>query len=117
MAPSFSTIDGGNILAELVVGNGKGQGLLDGSMIKQRLIDFGGRNFLAAAVDDLLQAAGDLEIAVLIHVALVAGVEPAMGEGGFIGLRVVLIALGHVGPAGDNFAFLAAPSGFFRRAT
>ena len=41
----FQDNDGGNIFAQLVMGNGKGQGLLNGSVIKERLVDFGGSIF------------------------------------------------------------------------
>ena len=54
-----------------------------------------------------LRRPGDAEIALLVHRALVAGAEPAIGEGIAVGGRVVLVAAGDVGAADDDLADLA----------
>ena len=78
---------GGDLLAELVVRHGEGDDLGDRRMIHQHVVDLERRDLLAAAVDDLLEPAGDAQIAILVEHALVAGVEPAMREGRGVGVR------------------------------
>src|SRR5690606_4358612 len=59
--------------------------------------DLARRDLLAAAIDDLLLAAGDGEIALLVEDAEIAGAEPAVGEAFLIGLGVVLVARRDIG--------------------
>ena len=73
-------------------------------MIHQNVVHLARRNLLAAAIDDLLQSPCDGEVAVIVEHALVAGVEPAMGEGFGVGFRVVLISRRNVIAANDHFA-------------
>src|SRR3546814_13004954 len=80
-------------------------------MVLQHLVDLARGDLLAAAVDDLLDAAGDPDVAVGVHGPLVAGAEPAdaatVGIGGEavgVGLLVVLVAGGDVGAADDDLA-------------
>ena len=87
--------------------HGEGDDLRHRRMIHQHLVDLERRDLLAAAIDDLLQPAGDAQIAVLVEHALVAGVEPAMGEGRGVGVGVVLVARRHVRSANDDLAGLA----------
>src|SRR6185312_7300716 len=70
---------GGDVLAEHVVGQGEGQRLLDRFVVEQNLVDLARRDFFAAAIDQLLEAAGQRQIAYAVHHALVAGAEPAIG--------------------------------------
>src|SRR5690349_21793756 len=65
-------------------------------MCKQHFFYLARSDLLASAVDQLLNAAGEREIAVLIEKALVASAEPSIGKRAGIGFRVVLIALDHV---------------------
>src|SRR5207249_160797 len=55
---------------------------------EQRLFDLARRNLLAAAVDDLLEPAGDREVAVVVEHTLVAGAEPAVAERGRVRVAV-----------------------------
>ena len=80
---------------------------LTAGMVHQRLVDLARRNLFAAAIDDLLEAAGEPEIAVLVEDALVAGAEPAVAESFGVGLGVVLVASRDVGAADDDLADLA----------
>ena len=90
---AFAQHDGrGHLFAELVVRHGKGERLPHGRVVHQHVVHLARRDLLAAAIDDLLQPPGDGEIAVLVEHALVAGAEPAIGEGFGIGLGVVLVA-------------------------
>ena len=66
-----------DLLAEHTVCNSKGDHLLDGRMFHQHIVDFEGRDLLAAPVDDFLEASGDFQITVAIEEPLVAGAEPA----------------------------------------
>ena len=58
------------------------------------LLDFPRKEFLAAAVDDLLAASGQLDVARLVDVAAeIAGPEPAIRrEGLLVGARIVVIS-------------------------
>src|SRR5690606_27771579 len=76
--------------------------LLHGGMLAEHVVDLPRADLLAAAVDDLLQPAGDGQIAVLVEHALVAGTEPAVDESRFIGLGIALIAAGDVRPPNDD---------------
>ena len=62
-------------------------------MAIQRLLDFQGRNVLAARDDDVLGTVADLDVAVGLHHREIAGVEPAAGERGRGRGRVAEIAL------------------------
>ena len=58
--------------------HGEGDRLGDGRVRQQDLVDLARRDLLAAAVDDLLETAGQVHVALVILVALVAGAEPAV---------------------------------------
>ena len=76
--------DGGDVLAELLVRDGEHAGLQHRRMAQQDLFDLQRRDLLPAAVDDVLDAADDEEIAVGVEIAEVAGPEPAVAEGGLV---------------------------------
>ena len=69
-----------DVLTQARMWNGERGGVLDVGMREQCFLDLGRRDLLAAAVDDLLEAAGDDEIAVAIQHALIAGAEPPVDE-------------------------------------
>src|SRR5205814_10092200 len=73
---------GGDVLAELWVRDGEDAGLEHSRMAQQDLFHFQRRDLLSAAVDDVLDAADDEEIAVGIEIAEIAGPEPAAADGG-----------------------------------
>src|SRR3546814_19170082 len=77
-------------------------------MVHQHLVDLARAHLLAAAVDDLLEAAGDGEIAVGVLDALVAGAEPAVVARHRVGLGILQINLRHVAPS-DHY--LPRPAG------
>ena len=77
-------------------------------MAIDRAFDFGGINILAAGDDHVLHPVMDEEIAVLVEITRIAGMDPAvLGQraGGRIGQ--VPIAQHIVRRPGDNFAHLA----------
>src|SRR4030095_4522772 len=77
-------------------------------MLEQNGIDFQRRNFLSAAVDQLLQAAREREVAFAIENALVARAKVAAAEGAGIRLRVVTVAVHDVATLDRDLALLAA---------
>jgi hypothetical protein len=86
----------GDFLAQLGVGQGEGHDLRDRGVRRQDAIHLKRADLFAAAVDDLLQPAGERQIAVLVERALIAGAEPALALGleeilG-VGLGVALVA-------------------------
>ena len=74
-----------DILAQPRVGQGEDDRLRDRWMLQQHVLDFARPDLFAAAIDDLLGAAGDEQVAVVVEVAAVAGAEPTIGEGALIG--------------------------------
>ncbi len=72
--------DRADLLAEPFVGHADDRGFGDVRVLVQRGFDLGGVDVLAAADDDVLQAVDDVEVAVGVETAEVAGVEPAVGE-------------------------------------
>ena len=79
----------------------KGHDLLDGGVIHEHGVDLERCHLLAAAIDDLLEAAGEVQIALGVEHPLIAGAKPpgSLGreEGGGVGRRVADISGGHVG--------------------
>src|ERR1700722_298870 len=65
-------------------------------MLQQDIFDFRRRDLLSAAIDQILDAPGQGEIAVVIDRANVASAKPTIDEGRGISLRVVAIAAHHV---------------------
>ena len=59
-------------------------------------LDLGGVDVLAARDDHVLDAVVDVEIAVRVHVACVAGADPALGVLGLRGRLGVVVVAGHV---------------------
>lgn len=100
--------DGGDVFAELLMRDGEHAGLQHRRMAQQDLFDLQGRDLLPAAVDDVLDAADDEEVAVGVEIAEVAGPEPAVAEGGPCRRLVIIIAAAHVRPAQHDLAMLAA---------
>ncbi len=81
--------------------------MLHGRVIHEDLIDFARRYLLAAAHDDFLEPARDAHITFFVLRTLVAGAEPAIGEGFAVGLGIVFIARSHVRAADHDLAGFA----------
>ena len=79
-APGRTTHDGADLLAESLVGHADDRGLGHVGVLVERGFDLGRVDVLAAADDDVLQPVDDVEVAVGVEAAEVAGVEPAVGE-------------------------------------
>ncbi|MHC2533441.1 hypothetical protein ACVJMY_003010 [Bradyrhizobium diazoefficiens] len=77
-------------------------------MAEQDLFHLERRDLLPAAIDDVLDAADDEEIAVGIEIAEIAGPEPAVAEGGLRRRLVIIIATAHVRAAQHDLAVCAA---------
>ena len=76
-----------------------------GGMVVQHALDLGRVHVLAAGDHHVLHAVGDEQEAVVVEVADVAGVEPALGvDGGAGGLGLVPVALHDVRAAGAHLA-------------
>ena len=76
------------------MGHGEGDGFRHRRMLEQRLVDFARGDVLAAAIDHLSRAAGQIKVTFVVEKALVAGLEPIADEGGGRRRRVAVIA-GH----------------------
>src|SRR6185369_11888722 len=73
-------------------------------MARQNRVDFERRDLLAAAVDDFLDAAGEVEPAGAVAVAEVAGPKPAVAEGRLVDLGLGLVGLNHPGATHPDLA-------------
>ena len=76
-------------------------------MAEQNFVDLARTDFLAAANDQLLDAAGECQVAIAVEEALIAGAEPAVGVRLGVGLRIVLVTGHHARALDDHFAALA----------
>ena len=94
--------------APFVVGDADHRDFGDIGVVADRALDFGGIDVLAAGDDHVLDAVVDVEVAVLVHVAGIAGAQPAVAVERLGGrLRQVPVAH-HVGAgAGGDLADLA----------
>ena len=80
-------------LAPLLVRHADDRDFLDRVVTQQHRLDLDRRNVLAAADDHVLQAIGDLHVAVGMHDGGIAGVEPAVAHALRGGLGIVVVAL------------------------
>src|SRR5262245_35895218 len=92
----------------LGIGDGEANGFRDAGMLEQNGIDFQGRDFLPAAVDQFLQPASERQIAVGVENALITSAKIAAAEGAGVGLGIVAIAVHHVFALDRDFALLSA---------
>ncbi len=94
-------------LAEVIVGAANDADVLDGRAAAQHVLDLEGVDVAAAADDRVLDAPGDVQVAVLIKPAEVAEVRPAV-----FGVRRLVLAPVtrlHERPAHADLALLAGP--------
>ena len=68
-------------LAPFLVGNADDRAFGDVGVLVERLLDLGGIDVLAAGDDHVLDPVDDIDEAVLVHIAAVAGVQPAVAQG------------------------------------
>src|SRR6185295_15571305 len=94
-----------DIFAECLVGQGKCRRRADGRMTEQRIINFPDVHFLAAAIDEFLDAAGQVEISCRIEASEISGAEPAFAESFGVCARIVFISRKYVWTPDCNFAF------------
>jgi hypothetical protein len=84
-----------NILTEPRMGHGEARRLAYRRMSEQRLLNFVGRELLAAAIDFFLAAADDGQDSVLVDSAEVAGRQPAIDKAGGLALDIVEQVIRH----------------------
>ena len=89
------------------MGDGEGEGLFDIGMSEEGFIDFAGRDFFTAPIDQLFETAGEAQVAFFVETALVAGAEPAVNKGGAVGVFIVDVAGSDIGAADDDFTDVA----------
>mmetsp|Transcript_129022 Transcript_129022/g.413337 ORF Transcript_129022/g.413337 Transcript_129022/m.413337 type:complete len:365 (-) Transcript_129022:757-1851(-) len=87
-------------LAQGGVRHGEGDAVLQGGMLSDDVLDLERRDLLAGAVDDLLKSAAEVQVAVGIDPALVAGAQPAVAE--TLGVRVAVHVLPELVTGGDR---------------
>ncbi len=92
----------GDLLSEHRIGDREGHGLRDGRVVEQHLVDLSRRDLLTAAIDDLLDAPAEKQIAVIVDEALVPRSEPPMDECALVCSVVRLVAVEDVLPTHRN---------------
>ncbi len=98
-------------LAPPFVGPADDGDLDDRRVFVQHALDFGARDVLAAGHDHVLQPVDDVEIAVVVLHADVAGVEPAALERGVGRVGIAPVTLEHLGTAQHDLAAFARGDG------
>ena len=100
--------DGVHPLAPLLVGHADHRGRGDGRVLGEHVLHLDRVHVLAAGDDHVLDPVGDVDEAVVVHVAAVAGVHPAAAQrlGGLLG--PVPVAEHHVAAAAHDLADRAA---------
>ena len=96
--------EGARALAPLGVRPRDHGGLEHGGVAVQGALDLDRGDVLAARDDDVLGAVLDLDVAVLVHHAEIAGVKPAALEGGCGGFGILQVALHDVVAAHHDLA-------------
>ena len=86
----------------------KVDGLGDRGMSPQHFVDVARRDFFSAAVDQFLDASGDVDVSVGVFQSLIAGAEPSVRKGRGVGVRVVFVPVKHVGTLDHDLAALPA---------
>src|SRR5690606_3541290 len=98
---------GGDLLAPVRVGDAEDDRLRDAGVAGDRGLDLARIDVLPAADDEVLEAAGDGDVAALVHDADVAGVQPAVGVDGLRGrVGQVVVAEHDLVAAGADLARL-----------
>src|SRR5579862_2796883 len=98
---------GGNFLAPGGMWDAERYCFGDGGMREQYFVNFARSDFLAAAVDHLFEASGELQIAFGVERALIAGAEPASHKRFGVGFRIVFVGMDHARSLNDHFALAA----------
>src|SRR5699024_6291802 len=97
--------EGVSDLSPLLIGCGDDRCFADTRMLEESRLHFGGIDILTSGNEHVLEAVDNEEESVVVEVADVACMKPtARGEGLICGFRVVPVAIGDVGAAGDDFA-------------
>ena len=108
--------EGAHFLAIFAAGHGHHLDVQHAGHAHEEFLDLARVDVLAAADDHVLDAAGDAHVAVLVHGAQVAGMQPAVradGAGRLFGH--IVVALHDVVAAAADFALRAAGHGLLRR--
>ena len=77
-------------------------------MLHEYFVHFLGSDLLAAAVDDLLQPAGEEQIAFLVESPLIARSKPTVGECALVGCGIALVSRRDVRSANDDLTNFAS---------
>src|ERR1017187_3647533 len=101
--------DSHHLFAEPVIGDSDDGGFGDRGMGVQRVLDLGWINVVTATYDEFLLAGDDEQETVLVDVAEIPGVEPAIGKSIGGSLRIIQVTLHNVQPAGDHLADIVLP--------
>ncbi|TVU48510.1 hypothetical protein EJB05_08148, partial [Eragrostis curvula] len=107
--------EGARRLAPARVRHGDDGGVADGRVAEEHLLHLLAADVLPAADDHVLGPVLDLDVAVGVDHADVAGEEPAALEGGLVGLRVLEVPLHHAAPAQHDLADRLAVAGHARQ--
>ena len=94
----------GNVLAKCRVRDREGGRVHDLRVPHQRCIDLRWRNLDPAAIDLLLHAPREKQIALLVEMAQIAGFEPTVVESLLVRFRIVLVARDHTRSANPDVA-------------
>ena len=95
---------GRHFLAQHRMRHAEGDGIGHRGVRQQHFVHLAGRNVVAAADDQVLDPAGEVQVVICIQHALVAGAKPSVHKGSVVGLAVVLVSAEHARPLNDHLA-------------
>ncbi len=78
----------------------------DRGMPQQNLINFVRRDVLAAADDDVFDPAGQVQVTIVVEIALVSGAKPSVDESAGVCFRIIFVSAKYIRALNCDFAAL-----------
>src|ERR1700722_8892771 len=78
----------------------------DCRMLQQNFIDFMRRDVFASTDDDVLDASREMQVTIVVQIALVSGAKPSIDEGAGVSFRITLVSAKYICPLNRNFSAL-----------
>src|ERR1700736_3472838 len=73
-------------------------------MLQQNLIDLVRRDVLASTDNDVFDAAREMQVTILVEIALVSGAKPSVDEGMRVCFRIIFVSTKYIRALNSDFA-------------
>ena len=97
---------GDDDFAQSWMGDAEGGGFRDSGIGFEDSVYLHRRKFFATTIDDLLDPASQIKVAIVVECPQIAGAIPVIDKGLLVCHRVIEVTIEHQGTAYHNFAFL-----------